>query len=247
MRVALIVTILSAFCVSAPVWSATIPVFGTGLNNLGQFLGSGAADPHYVLTVNYLGNGTSPVVPGGASSVEATTQSVPPNWPMIPGYWATDPSAQWIAPQVDVVGINGVPFDTLYTYQTTFDLTGFNLSTVDISGHWTGDNYLSQVSLNGVPIYTGSGCGTPGNYAFQSTDPFNITSGFVQGVNTLSFNVINSTCFNNPPNTNPTGLLVDMSGTADPINTAVPEPQALIPAGLCMIAAFSLYRRRRLS
>jgi len=244
-RLVLLVTfVVFAFSASVPSYASTIPVFGTGLDTSGQFLPNGTQDPHYTLVVNSLGNGSNTYVPGGANTVEATTQAVPPGWPMINGVWVTDPSAQWIAPQTDVVAIPGVGMDTLFTYQTTFDLTGFGLSTVDLSGHWTGDNYISQVSLNGVPIYTASGCGSPGNYVFQSTTPFNISSGFVPGVNTLSFNVINSACFNDPPRTNPTGLLVDIAGTGDLVS-AVPEPGAFLPAGVGLLFALNMYRRRR--
>jgi hypothetical protein len=234
----------------APLSGATIPVFGTGLNAAGQFLAPGTADPHYTLTVNYLGTGSNPVVPDGANSSEAAAQAVPVGWPLVPGVWASDPNAQWISPTVDVVGIPGVGMDTFYTYQTTFDLSAFETSTVQLSGEWTADNYLGEVLLNGNPIFTSDSCiGSGGAFAFQSLSPFSISSGFVSGVNTLTFDVTNSVCLNTAPLTNPTGLFVDISGTGllasgniNPLPS--PEPGSALPVAVGLALAACLYWRR---
>lgn len=200
-------------------------------------------DPHYTLTVNYLGTGPNTFVAKGASPTESTAQGVPPNWPDTPGTWASDPTAQWIAPQADVVGIPGVGVNTFYTYQTTFNLTGFSLSNVQLSGHFTADNYISQVALNGVPIYTGGGCIAGGNFSFENLTPFSVSSGFNPGVNTLSFNITNDVCANSNGGPNPTGLLVDVAGTAD---AAVPEPATALPVAGGLMFALVHYRRRYL-
>lgn len=227
---------------SVPLSGATIPVFGTGLSPLGTFLAVGATDPHYTLTLNPLGTGM-PEVPSGASPSEVTVQGVPLGWPLLPGVWAGDNLAQWIAPQVDIVGIPGTGSLSYFTYQTTFNLNGFDLSTVQLTGHWTADNWLAQVSLNGTPIATpGNGCGSFPNWAFASTIPFTISSGFQGGVNTLDFNVTNGTCNNTPPQPNPTGLLVDISGFGD---LTVPEPGTMLPAAAGLALAAWFYRLRR--
>ena len=230
--------------VSIPLSAATIQVFGTGLDASGQFLSAGAMDPHYTLTVNDLGTGPNTFVAKGASATESLSQGVPPNWPDTPGTWATDPMAQWIAPQADVVGIPGVGTNTFYTYQTTFDLTGFSLSGVQLNGHFTADNYISQVSLNGVPFYTGGGCVTGGNFTFENLTPFSLSSGFNPGVNTLSFNVTNDVCANSGGGApNPSGLLVDVSGSAA---AAIPEPVTMFPVAAVLAFAAFQYRRRYL-
>lgn len=228
-----------------PASAAPIPVFGTGLDASGSLLAPGSSDPHYVLTLNALGPSTSTFVAGGASSVESGTQAVPTGWPFTPGAWAIDALAQWIGPTTDVVGIQGTVVDTFYTYQTTFDLSGFDPSTVQLTGHWTADNYLTMVSLNGAPVYSAVGCGSPGNFAFSSLTPFTISSGFQPGLNTLTFNVTNSTCFNMPPRTNPTGLLVDISGTGVPGGGSIPEPGTLLFLVTGLSVTTGVYWRRR--
>ena len=234
-------------CAEVGISAATIAVFGTGLNASGQFLTVGSIDPHYTFAVNPLGSGANAFVPGGASMVESASQAVPTGWPFTSGGWVSDPLAQWIAPASDVVAIPGVGMDTFFTYQTTFNLFGFDLSTVVLTGHWTADNFLSDVLLNGTPIFSGSGggCGSPGNLTFNNLTPFTISSGFVQGVNTLTFDVTNSTCFNSPPRTNPTGLLVDISGSGSLIGAPVPEPVTAIPLFGALVFTAFLYRRRR--
>ena len=165
---------------------------------------------------------------------------------MTPGIWATDEFAQWIAPQADIVGIPGVGVDTFYTYQTTFDLSGFDPSTVALDGSWTADNYISQVSLNGIPVFSYSGgCGSPGNWVWSGTSPFSITSGFVSGINTLSFNVTNDACANTPPHANPTGLLVDISGTGAP--ASAPEPGNALPVAVVGLGLAAWFYRRKVS
>src|SRR5437879_5227887 len=67
---------------SMPLCGAIIPVFGTGLNGMGQFLSPGLTDPHYTLTLNGLGTGPNPVVAKGANSTEAATERVPQGWPL---------------------------------------------------------------------------------------------------------------------------------------------------------------------
>jgi len=231
--------------------AATIPVFGTGVNaglnaglyGAGQFLPVGAKDFNYTLTKNFLGTGSSTVVPAGADASEATREAVPQGWPLIPGVWATDSSAQWIAPQMDVMAILGVGHDTSYTYQTTFDLTGFILSSVELDGHWTADNFLPEVLLNGTEIYAPStNCGSFPNYTFSSMSAFSISGPFQPGVNTLTFDVTNGDCVNIPPHSNPTGLLVDITGTGD---LAVPEPGTMLPAAVGLALAACFYRLRR--
>jgi hypothetical protein len=230
---------------SATLSGATITVFGTGLNGAGQFLAPGASDTHYTLIFNSFGTGSTPVVPVGANPLQAVTEGVPVGWPTAPTAWAPDALAQWISPALDVVSIPGSGIDTVYTYQTTFNLTGLDPTTAQLSGHWAADNYIAQVQLNGIPVYTASGCGSPANWSFQNPMPFNISSGFQSGTNTLTFFTINSTCDNIPPHTNPTGLLVDIAGTAAPIS-AVPEPGTLAAAAVGLGCACLIRLRRKI-
>ena len=249
MRYAIGTTVLffTLSCALVPVSGAIIPVYGTGLDNSRNFLPAGTTDPHYTLTLNALNpGGTSTVVPMGATVAEAGSNNVPPGWPFVPGVYATDNMAQWIGPTADIVGIPGNGMNSFYTYVTTFDLTGFDTSTVQLTGNWTADNFLTLVTLNGNPIYTNSSASCGDAFSFQNLMPFSISSGFQDGVNTLAFNVTNAACANLPPLTNPTGLLVDISGTGILSSgniTGVPEPVTMLPVAAAL--AFAFYRQRQ--
>jgi len=211
-----------------------------GIHSTGSGLEPGELDPNYTLTVNALGNGTSTYVAEGLAQT---------GWPLN-GTWATDPPAAWIAPQANVVDIPGTGSDTHYVYTTTFNLTtGFDPATANLTGYWTADNYIGQVQLNGQTVFSSNSCMSPdaqGGFFFQHLYPFDISSGFQSGINTLSFAVTNSNCFNTPPMTNPTGLLVDISGTVDLTGAVVaplgslPEPGTLFCTALGLV--FFIYR-----
>jgi len=241
------VFLLALLISSVPLTGAPIPIFGTGLNASGLFLAPGVTDTHYTLTVNDLNTGPSTIVPAGANSVESTNEGIPQGWPFLPGVYADDTLAQWIAPQADIVGIQGTGLDSFFTYETTFDLTDFDLASVIITGHWTADNFLGQVKLNGNSIYSSSSCLSNGAYAFQELGAFTISSGFQAGINTLDFNVTNSGCQNTPPRTNPTGLLVDISGSGilGSGQIDMPEPGTVFPVAIGLVLAACTYRLRQ--
>src|SRR6266542_4082952 len=104
-----------------------------------------------------------------------------------------------------------------YEYRLTFDLTGLEPSTAIISGRWTSDNGGPDVLLNGVS----TGATSDGNF-------------------TLDF-VVN----NGAPEINPTGLRVELSGTADPQPPPGTPPSivtqpASVTVGLLDPATFSV-------
>jgi hypothetical protein len=117
----------------------------------------------------------------------------------------------------------------IYTYRTTFDLTGLDPSTAVVTGRTLVDNDLFDILINGVSTGN-SGSGFDAN----SIRDFTIESGFVEGLNTLEFLV------NNAGETpNPTGFRVDLlRGAAMPI----PEPSAF---ALVSAAGLALLSRRR--
>ena len=119
-----------------------------------------------------------------------------------------------------------------YTWQTNFNLSGMNPLTAQIQGKFASDN-IGRVFLNGVD----QGVSNPGS-EFIAYTTFNLTSGFNAGVNILSFVVENANVNVSP---NPTGLRVEVSGTA--LTASAPEPGAL--SILILGGALTLTFRRK--
>lgn len=179
---------------AGPAGAATIPgLFNTGIGTNGALLPSGTVDPHYRLIQSadpsFRGPNAFPVNDSGFP---------------IPPWLANGPNSKWIAPQANQ-GTGNQPGD--YRYRLLFDLTGLDPTTAVITGRWSSDNTGPDVLLNGVS----TGVTSDGNFAALG-NPFTISSGFLDGTNTLDF-IVN----NGAPGINPTGFRAEISGTADPL------------------------------
>jgi hypothetical protein len=175
-------------CLEERVLLSPVPfaIYGTGQDQSGALLAGGAVDPHYVLTSN-------------SGSNTYVVQDGPPIAPA--GPWiANGPTSKWISVQPNG-SANAPPGN--YTYETTFDLTGFDASTATINGQWAASTQGLRIVLNGQSVAVPS----DGPTAFA---PFTLNSGFVPGVNKIDFLVANVVA-------GPTGLRVNPSGTADPV------------------------------
>ena len=184
-------------CVPGGIAQTTVAIpglFNTGVDNSNALLSGGATDPHYHLITS-----ADPSFPGPDAMVVYTSGYPFP-------FWLSDgPKSEWIAPSAneDLVITPG-----LYVYRTTFNLTGLDPSTAVIKGQWSTDNQGVNILINGMST------GITNSNQFSSFTPFTISSGFVSGLNTLAFEV------NNGPTSgtaNPTGLRVELSGTAKPL------------------------------
>lgn len=147
-------------------------VFSTGVDATGAVLADGATDPHYKLVLNADDPAvTEPVVQ------DSTV------FPISDGTWLfnTDRS-KWIGPRFNTVEAAGGD----YTYQLTFDLTGFDPATAVLLGGWATDNLGTDIKLNGVAL------GIQNGTQFSALTPLNISSGFQAGVNRIEFLVNNA-------------------------------------------------------
>ncbi|WP_020472284.1 Ig-like domain repeat protein [Zavarzinella formosa] len=168
-------------------------VYSTGVDDTGIPLTPGAADPHYSLS-------------GGSSY--ATLGGYP-----FGGYWtANNDTSAWVSPHANENSMSGgggvseAAGD--YTYQTTFDLTNYDPATARITGLVSADNRLVQVLINGVD--SGYVPSEDGVSDFRSLRSLDITSGFVEGINTLTFVTRNY----DDSTSNAAGLRTQLSGTA---------------------------------
>jgi hypothetical protein len=180
-------------------------VFSTGVDDTGTPLPAGSVDPHYVIT-------SSPAGPSPALVTDPYFM-----WGSLP----TDSSA-WINDS----GTDASTAAGNYAYTLTFSLLGFDPAMVSITGNWGSDN-VSTIFLNG--IHTGFTQSDPGFFEFA---PFALNSGFVSGLNTLTFLVTNDPS----DDINPTGLLVQIQ------SATVPEPGSFALLGL--FGAALLWRKR---
>ncbi len=200
-------------CVLTATAAMAVPVpgiFNTGVNNLSNPLPSNAVDPHWVLSTGPVGTPTA--ITGDP----------------IPGSWVPNTTtSRWVTPVIN--GLTNVPGGN-YSYDLTFNLTGFIPSTATVSGMWASDNQSSML-LNGVPFATHSGGGT----AFTFFDSFGTGVGFLPGINTLTVLVTNIS--------GPSGAHVtDLIGDAQ----LIPEP-CTIALGVLALCGVVLRRRKNLS
>jgi hypothetical protein len=162
-------------------------VFGTGVDDTGALAVNGTADLHYILSES-----VDPDFQGPDALVVDDTQ-----FPISTGNWvASGPKSKWIAPSS--VQTNG-NLEGNYTFQTFFDLTGYDLSQAKVVGAWAVDNFGLDILVNGLS----TGITSPG---FGGMTAFTLpASSLVAGPNVLDFKMNNA-----PSGVNPTGLRVDL-------------------------------------
>ena len=160
-------------------------VYGTGVAADGTLLAAGAVDPHYTLV-------TSPDTDAPGPDAIVVNDA----WPIQSGVWMLNgPDSKWIGSSA-TQGTGNAEGD--YVYRTTADLTGYDLTRVQLVGGWAVDNSGTDILVNGVGTgFTSGGVG--------ALSAFTITNGLVAGKNTLDCKVSNL-----PATPNPTALRVDL-------------------------------------
>lgn len=174
-------------------------LYNTGVDNAENVLTDNTVDPHYTLI-------------SGATSAPAYVATSAGGYPIGPWHGDSNLSA-WIAPNTSTNGDSGAT----YTYRTTFDLTGFNPASASFFGRWASDDYGVEIYLNGVAQNIAD------HPSYTTWSSFSVNSGFISGVNTLDFVVLNS-------GGGPTGLRVELKSDASPV--PVPGAAWLMGSGL---------------
>jgi hypothetical protein len=166
-------------------------IFGTGVDSVGALLPDGAVDPHYTLV------SPDSNFPGPEAYVAFDARYPIPPWA------ANGPKSRWITPNASSdATTNTLAVEGTYQYQTLIDLVEVDLSQFRLMGAWAVDNGGTDILVNGIST------GIANTTGFGVLTPFEITSGLIQGLNSIEFVVNNSTS----TGPNPTGLRVDLRG-----------------------------------
>ena len=176
-------------------------LYSTGVDDSGAPLSLGANEQHYEIVAGSPSIFT-PVVTSHSS------------------YMPSDASSSWISLPS---GFSSA------TYQTTFDLTGFDVSSASLDLKIAVDNTITDVLINGVSTGFSIVFGYP---AFQSWSNLTVSNNFLAGVNTLQFLAVNSG--------GPGAFRVEASGNA----TAVSEPGIGVLFGLGLMG-LAMTRKRK--
>ncbi len=154
-------------------------------------------------------------------SCGATTTGPDANWTLVGGtayanngintnWLANNSTSRWITPTPNPNQSLDPTANNTYIYKLDFDLTGFQPGTASFSGRFAVDNLVSSIKLNGTTLAAAGG-------TFGSWTAFSANSGFVTGLNTLTFTTTNL----RQATGNPAGLRVEFTNSSI---AAVPEP-----------------------
>jgi hypothetical protein len=211
------VTLIGILAAGCTLFATPIPVSNTGTIGTAcqgtVVLTSGCTlmthgqigDPHYSLDT-------------GPTMAHTTGFPVPP-------WLANNDTSTWIRPAGPNVAGN-------YVYTQTFNAGSIGPGSV-LAGRWASDN-AGLMYLNGTLVSTSPYGSNAAGHSYNVWHAFTITSGFVQGLNTLEFRVNNFY-----PGV--TGLRVEFSAAS------LPEPAELITMLALLAGAFWLASRRRAS
>jgi hypothetical protein len=152
----------------------------------------------------------------------------------------TDPSSQWVGPAAaQATETSSVSGNVTYTVQ--FNLTGFTLSTASLILDVAADDFVNSITLNSTPIFAPTSGEKSAGMWTSGVSVGPVTSGFITGLNTLTFVVDNSASDGTTSCCGPTGLIVSADVTATP--SGVPEPATLGLVGFALVG-LGLARRR---
>lgn len=226
--VATVIAVGSQSAINSAQASVITSLYNTGTDDTGAALSNGAIDSHYSLVTNAAYNNITQVSPSFGNmqaygdTATGVTAAFTSGWPIIDGLWLGDNgTSTWINPASNSQTI------AFFDYQTTFSLTGFDISTAAIDGRWITDNSGVDIILNGHHL----GLLNKGNVNAWTT--FSIASGYyLEGINTLDFIVQNDG--------GPTGLRAELTGTASP----VPAPAAIWMFGAGLLGWGAALRKK---
>jgi ferric-dicitrate binding protein FerR (iron transport regulator) len=165
------------------------------INNSGVGVAVGGDDPHWRITAGPSTHGSYP------RQANVTRGD--------PSYLDNKPDAsQWISVGEEIYPF--VPASSVHTFETSFNLTGYDLSTVRVIGSFLVDDAINELRINGKPVPFKRWQTTWDVYDFKSFHTIEIRDGFVHGKNVISIDVFNSPSHpSDPDHPNPMGIRVE--------------------------------------
>jgi hypothetical protein len=216
--------LLAAALAITPTAQAQINL-STGLSAGGAALAEGASDPFW--SISTIGNAYTPQSAVVLYDADNATCHC--------GILANAPTGQWIS---DVAQVNnGWGVGPTVFASRTFDLTGYNLLSVTLTGNFSVMDGNIGLFLNGFLI-PGTTVFFPPNLPWQYLTSFSTGSGFNAGLNTLEFR-------SNSSNAMWDGVMLrDTWVNGNQLNT-VPEPASIALLGSGLLGMAIVARRRQ--
>jgi hypothetical protein len=165
------------------------------LRNTGLSLGVGQDDPNWMVTA---GDPAYGPYPHPAVITEGD-----------PSYLDNQPEgSQWVSVKRDAWP--GIPTSSTHTFETRFDLSGYDPETVYVIGSFLVDNAIGELRINGKPVDFDRWVTTWDVHDFESFHTIEILDGFVEGENVIAVDVFNTPSHpDNPESPNPMGMRVE--------------------------------------
>lgn len=181
------------------------------LHNTGRGLEVGDEDPHWRIVEGAIGAGFH----GPQYAVVCE-----PDERYLPNHKL---ASQWMSVARDLRP--GCLPNSVYTFRTEFDLTGYDLETVTILADMMADNGVAEVRINGRPATLNPWRDNEYLQEFRQFRRAEIVDGFVPGVNTIEIDVLNGIYVFDPeegdakPTPNPMALRVEWQAFGSPLTS----------------------------
>ncbi len=214
----LVAATLTTAAAAVTVTVAVPGLFNSGVDNSKVPLGNNAIDPHWRLTA----------APTGVTLGNAYTGVRNGSFPVAGNWMQNTATSRWITPTINHTSIAAGD----YSYELQFTLTPKMITnTGKFTGRYAVDNSMVSVMLNSTALTAPAG-------SFTAWTNFSATTGFVAGLNKLTFKTRNAAGTGN----NPTGFRIEFLTSSIDV---LPEPGswAMLIAGFGLVGAAQ--RRQR--